>query len=234
MLWSVIQFPGSNCDSDCLHAISIIAGNKAQLVWHKETVLPNETKAVIVPGGFSYGDYLRAGCIAAHSPIMGAVREFADRGGLVLGICNGFQVLTEARLLPGALMQNRSLKFICKPVHLKLERADSSFTADYSKQNTSVLTMPVAHMDGNYVISEKDLVDLETNRQIVFRYCNANGEVTSQNNPNGSVSNIAGVCNKAGNVLGMMPHPERVVETMLGGSDGLGIFQSMIERVRNG
>lgn len=227
---AVIQFPGSNCDQDCLHAVRTLTGRPGTVVWHQDTALPVGTDLVILPGGFSYGDYLRAGAIGARSPIMAAVGRFARDGGFVLGICNGFQILTEAGLLPGALLRNRNLQFVCRSVHLRMERTDTPFTRAYAVRASGtppVVRMPIAHMDGCYHADAATLARLRNNGQIIFRYCDAHGEVTAAANPNGACDGIAGVCNEAGNVLGLMPHPERVVESALGGEDGRGIFQSV-------
>ena len=221
----ILVFPGSNCDQDCLHVIRRVLGVEAQAVWHKEEGLP-EVDLVIVPGGFSYGDYLRAGAIARFSPIMGAVSEFAAGGGLVLGICNGFQILAEAGLLPGVLMRNRSLQFICKEVFLRVENAELPFTRGY--RPGEVIRLPIAHAEGNFYASPNVLAEMKKNRQIVFRYCSAGGTLDEADNPNGSMEAIAGVCNAGGNVLGMMPHPERYSESALGGEQGLLLFRSLL------
>ena len=220
----VIQFPGSNCDHDCLHVVRSVLRQEAELVWHQETNLA-PYDALVLPGGFSYGDYLRAGSIARFSPVMQAVTAFARDGGLVLGICNGFQILAEAGLVPGALLRNRSLEFRCRWTHVRVESAASPFMAHY--QHGQVLLMPIAHGDGNYVADPETLSRMRDNGQIVLRYCNAAGAVTPAANPNGSVENIAGVCNEAGNVFALMPHPERCAEAALGSADGLGIWQAL-------
>ncbi|MGX7108400.1 phosphoribosylformylglycinamidine synthase subunit PurQ [Facklamia miroungae] len=217
MKFAVIQFPGSNCDLDAFHAIKDIMGQEVEYVSHKATSLDG-FDAVLVPGGFSFGDYLRCGAIASHSNVMQAVKEFAKQGKLVIGICNGFQILTEAGLLPGALIRNTSLKFISKKQALEVVNADSAFTNAY--EVGQVITIPIAHGEGNYVVSEEELKSLEENNQILFRYA---GE-----NPNGSIANIAGISNEEGNVMAMMPHPERAVESIINGTDGMGVFQSMI------
>lgn len=219
---AVVQFPGSNCEMDTVRAVSRVLGVTPSLVWHKERISP-QTDLVILPGGFSYGDYLRAGAIARFSPVMISVIEFARAGGLVLGICNGFQILLEAGLLPGAMLPNNCLKFVCKWVHLRTERSDLAFTRETKK----IIRLPVAHGLGNYFIDQNGLAQLEANRQIVFRYCDEKGEATEEANPNGSVANIAGIVNEAGNVLGMMPHPERAVAEELGGTEGAGLFSSV-------
>ena len=221
---SVIVFPGSNCDRDVAVSLHAVTGQWPQMVWHRDTELPN-SDLLVLPGGFSYGDYLRSGAMAAHSPIMREVIRKAQAGTPVLGICNGFQVLTEAGLLPGILMRNASLQFICKDVALKIERNDTLFSRNYKAGD--VVTIPVAHHDGNYFADEETLKRLEGDGQVAFRYCAADGTVSPQSNPNGSRNNIAGVYNDAGNVLGMMPHPERCADPALGGTDGLPLFESL-------
>ncbi len=225
----VIVFPGSNCDHDCDHVFRDVLGQSVRMVWHKETSLAG-LDGVILPGGFSYGDYLRTGAIARFSPVMGAVKEFAKDGGLVLGICNGFQILLEAGLLPGAMLRNRSLHFVCKDVYLKVENAATPFTG--SCKSGQVLKIPIAHADGNYYTDPVILAGLQANAQVVFRYCDRQGRVTPEANPNGSLDNIAGIRNAQGNVLGLMPHPERSAESVLGNEDGRIIFQSMIESLK--
>ena len=227
--WGVIVFPGSNCDKDALDAVGRICGQNAQLVWHKETDL-NDFNALVLPGGFSYGDYLRAGSIARFAPVMEKIMKFAHNGGLVIGICNGFQVLTETGLLPGALMRNRDLRFICREVYLRVERADTSFTSLYDVGQ--VLSIPIAHNEGSYYLPSDQLMELEANGQVVFRYCDATGKVTDSANPNGSINNIAGIINSSGNVLGMMPHPERRSDPLLGRPDGANLFRSVINSIR--
>ncbi len=224
MRFGIIVFPGSNCDHDCQYVTETLLGEPTHFIWHQETTLP-EIDALIVPGGFSYGDYLRAGAIARFSPIMDAVIDFAQKGGYVLGICNGFQILTEAGLLSGALLQNRSTKFICKWTALRVESNQTDFTRAYQAKQR--ISLPIAHADGNYFIDREHLAELETNNQIVFRYVDDSGEPSEKSNPNGSVNNIAGICNEAGNVLGMMPHPERAADPVLGGIDGIKLFQSL-------
>ena len=224
MRFGIIVFPGSNCDHDCRYITRDILGEPTTLIWHKETSLA-DVDVVVIPGGFSYGDYLRAGAIARFSPIMKAVVDFASNGGLTLGICNGFQILVEAGLLPGALLRNRSLKFLCKPVHVRVENNQSPFTSLYTPGEP--LSLPIAHAEGNYYVDDATLARLKERNQIVFRYCDEKGEVPAAANPNGSVWNIAGVSNEAGNVLGMMPHPERAADSILGGEDGLKLFQSL-------
>lgn len=225
MNFGIIVFPGSNCDHDCLHVITEVVGASAQLIWHKETDL-HGSDVLILPGGFSYGDYLRSGAMAAASPIMAAVKRFADSGGLVIGICNGFQILQEARLLPGALMRNASLRFVCRDVHVRVERTDTPFTL--ALREGEVLRIPIAHMDGNFFMDEEHLDELERHRQVVLRYCNARGKPVLASNPNGSMRAIAGVMNERGNVFGLMPHPERASESMLGNREGLGVFESIV------
>lgn len=226
--FSVLVFPGSNCDHDAYHAAKHVFGQDARFVWHKEDAL-GDTDVVIVPGGFSYGDYLRSGAIARFSPIMKDVVRFANEGGLVLGVCNGFQILCEAGLLPGALMRNASLRFACKDVHLRTENASTPFTNQ--AQDGQLLRVSIAHGDGNYTADEATLDRLEANHQVVFRYVDADGNPTPDANPNGSARNIAGIINEAGNVLGMMPHPERCVEAILGSDDGAVVFRSMLEHL---
>ncbi len=227
--FGVVIFPGSNCDADTHDAIETFAGAEGRYLWHKETRL-DDLDCVILPGGFSYGDYLRSGAIARFSPLMEAVRRFAAEGGLVMGICNGFQVLLEAGLLPGAMQQNEKLKFICRLVSLKVENDQTPFTRRY--RQGQVIQAPIAHHEGNYFIDEEGLAELEANGQVVLRYCDPEGEVTQEANPNGSLANIAGICNREGNVFGMMPHPERVCDALVGGTDGRGVFDSIIDSVR--
>lgn len=224
---AVIVFPGSNCDRDVAVALEAATGEKPVMQWHRDADLPEGLDLIVVPGGFSYGDYLRSGAIAAHSPVMGAVKERAAKGVRVLGICNGFQILTEARLLPGALMRNARLKYVCKDVHLKVETADSDFTRQY--QSGQVIRIPVAHHDGNYFADDETLKRLEGEGQVAFRYCGADGNVDAAANPNGSRNNIAGVYNQTRTVLGMMPHPERLAEALLGGTDGRPMFDGLVE-----
>jgi phosphoribosylformylglycinamidine synthase subunit PurQ / glutaminase len=225
MKLGVVTFPGSNCDYDCYKAVREVLGEEAVFLWHKEHDLQG-VDAVFLPGGFSYGDYLRAGAIAAHSPIMREVKAFAAGGGPVAGICNGFQILCEAGLLPGALVRNRSLKFRSRDVHLLVERSDTPFTSAY--EVGQVLKVPIAHGEGCYFAEPDVLDELEANGQVVFRYCDAEGLVSPAANPNGAARNIAGIVSAAGNVLGMMPHPERAVEGLLGSTDGLGLFRSVV------
>lgn len=218
-------FPGSNCDHDALHACGTVMGWGTVPVWHQERNLPEGTDLVFVPGGFSYGDYLRCGAIAALAPIMADVKRFAEQGGLVLGVCNGFQILCEAGLLPGALLRNESLRFIHKEVHLRTERTDLPFTRAFAPGQ--VIRVPIAHAEGNFTLDEDGLVELESRGGVVFRYCGPKGEVAPEFNPNGAENGIAGIVNAQGNVLGMMPHPERVVEPAQGGTDGLWLFRSL-------
>ena len=225
MNFAVLQFPASNCDQDAVHVLQNVLGHSARLLWHKETTL-GEVDAVLVPGGFSYGDYLRTGAIARFSPVMQAVKQFADNGGHVLGICNGFQILCEAHLLPGALVRNRSLQFRCETVHLKAATTDSPFTNQIPADK--VLRVPIAHGDGCYFADEETLTKMQAQRQILWQYCDANGALTDAANPNGSLLNIAGICNERGNVAGLMPHPERASEPLLGSADGRLIFESLI------
>jgi phosphoribosylformylglycinamidine synthase subunit PurQ / glutaminase len=226
MKFGVLVFPGSNCDHDAYHVIAEIAHQPVTFLWHDSEDLQG-VDAVLVPGGFAYGDYLRTGAIARFSPVMQAVKKFADRGGLVLGICNGFQILTESGLLPGALMRNAGLKYICKQVHLRTETTNSAFTNQLTKGQ--VLEIPIGHMEGNYFCTPEVLRQLEAEDRIAFRYATPTGETTREANPNGSLGNIAGILNEKRNVLGMMPHPDRSSETLLGSSDGWQVFSSMIE-----
>ncbi len=225
MKTSVIVFPGSNCDRDVAVSLKAVTGRPAQMVWHRETEVP-QSDLIVLPGGFSYGDYLRSGAMAAHSPIMKDVIKKANNGTPVLGICNGFQVLTEAGLLPGVLMRNASLKFICRDVTLKVERNDTLFTKNYKAGQ--VITIPIAHHDGNYYADDEMLARLEGEGQVAFRYCAADGSVSDESNPNGSRNNIAGIYNENGRVLGLMPHPERCDDPQLGGTDGKPLFESII------
>ncbi len=225
----VLVFPGSNCDHDCAHVLKDVLGQNATMVWHKESSLAG-LDAVILPGGFSYGDYLRTGAIARFSPVMQAVKQFAAEGKLVLGICNGFQILLEAGLLPGAMLRNKSLHFICRETYVKVENAATPFTN--ACKPGQVLKIPIAHADGNYYTDPVTLGGLQANAQITFRYCTVDGTVTPGSCPNGSLDNIAGLCNAEGNVLGMMPHPERCAEAMLGNEDGRLILASMVEGLK--
>ncbi|MBV8546037.1 MAG: phosphoribosylformylglycinamidine synthase subunit PurQ [Acidobacteria bacterium] len=224
MKFGVVVLPGSNCDHDAVHVVRDVLGAEVELLWHKETDLRG-ADCVIVPGGFSYGDYLRAGALAKFAPVMEPIRRHAAAGGMVFGICNGFQVLTEVGLLPGALMRNQHLRFLGRDVFLRVEETDTPFTCELERG--AVLRVPIAHGEGNYFADDSLLDDLERNRQVIFRYCDAEGRITHDANPNGSARNIAGICNAGRNVLGMMPHPERCAETLLGNTDGLGVFRSI-------
>lgn len=226
MKFGIVVFPGSNCDHDALYATSQNVKADASYIWHKDTAIPKGIDLIILPGGFSYGDYLRCGAIARFSPIMNEVYKFAQKGGYVLGICNGFQVLTEINLLPGTLLRNKSLHFICKDVFLKVVNKKTIFTS--STNGLDILRIPIAHGEGNYFAEKETIAELENNKQIVFKYCSSNGEIADEYNPNGSIENIAGICNKKGNVMGMMPHPERYSDNLLGCSNGTKIFNSII------
>jgi phosphoribosylformylglycinamidine synthase I len=230
MNFVVLQFPASNCDQDAVHVLRNVLGHSARLLWHKESSLGN-ADAVVIPGGFSYGDYLRTGAIARFSPIMQAVQSFAAQGGLVLGICNGFQILCEAGLLPGALIRNRSLQFRCEHIYLKTVSHDSPFTQQIP--SGKLLRVPIAHGEGCYFADEATLSKLRANDQILWRYVSAQGEPTEQSNPNGSLDNVAGICNEQRNVAGLMPHPERASEELLGSADGRLIFESLIHALQN-
>jgi phosphoribosylformylglycinamidine synthase I len=230
MNFAVLQFPASNCDQDAIHAIQHL-GHSARFVWHKEHSL-GDAHAVIVPGGFSYGDYLRCGAIARFSPVMQAVQAFAANGGLVLGICNGFQILCEAGLLPGALVRNRDLQFHCEHIYLRAATADSPFTGKIPAGQ--LLKVPIAHGEGCYFADEPTLARLQANHQVLWQYVNAQGELTDRANPNGSLLNIAGICNERRNIAGLMPHPERACEAILGSTDGAWIFRSMIASLETG
>ena len=225
---AVIRFPGSNCDQDCHYALQNVFGVQTDYVWHKDDSLSGYD-LVVLPGGFSYGDYLRCGAIARFSPIMKAVTDYANNGGLLIGICNGFQVLTESRLLPGALVRNRSLHFICENRPLRVEAVDNPFLN--SANVGDVLNIPIAHGEGNYTADEATLAELNRNGQVLLRYCEPNGEATPAGNPNGAAENIAGICNAARNVFGLMPHPERACEAALGSTDGTVIFQSILNHL---
>jgi phosphoribosylformylglycinamidine synthase len=221
----VVVFPGSNCDHDTYHVLKHVLGQDARFVWHKDAELSG-LDAVVLPGGFSYGDYLRTGAIARFSPVMSAVTEFARRGGPVLGICNGFQILQEAGLLPGAMLRNRGVKFLSQPVHVRVERSDTPATAGL--EPGTVLTMPIAHGDGNFYLPDEDLDRLEDEGRVVFRYSARDGRLEEAANPNGSARAIAGVCNEARNVVGLMPHPERASEPELGSADGRRILEALV------
>ncbi len=225
MRLGVVVFPGSNCDRDCVHVLRHVLGRDVVELWHGDPAIEG-VDAVVLPGGFAYGDYLRAGAVAATSPIMPAVRAFAASGGPVLGICNGFQVLLEAGMLPGAMLRNHVLKFQCKPVHIRVESTRTPFT--HGLREGQVLRMPIAHGEGNYFAPDPLLATIQESEQVAFRYCDAHGRVVSEANPNGSLNNIAGVCSPQGNVLGLMPHPERASEEVLGSTDGRMLFESLV------
>ncbi len=225
MKFGVVIFPGSNCDFDTVYALKDVLGQPTITLWHKDHDLRG-VDCVVLPGGFSYGDYLRSGAIARFSPLMQEVREFAARGGLVLGICNGFQVLLELNLLPGAMLRNKNLKFLCVHVYLRIENEKTRFTS--AGRKGQILRMPIAHFDGNYYAPPETLDAAEKNGQVVLRYCNKNGDLTEESNVNGSLHAIAGLVNKAGNVMGLMPHPERASELVLGSADGRTIFESLL------
>ena len=224
---AILVFPGINRERDMARALELVSGNKAAMVWHGDTSLPQGTDLVVVPGGFSYGDYLRCGAIAARSPIMDAVRDFAGKGGLVLGVCNGFQILCESGLLPGVLMRNAKLKFICKDVFLRVERNDTPFTQGYAQHQ--IIRVPVAHGEGNYEADDETVKLLEGEGRVLYRYCSDAGEVSDAFNINGAAHSIAGIVNARGNVLGMMPHPENHVEPIMGNTDGRGLFAGLVQ-----
>ena len=225
MRFGIVVFPGTNCDRDCWRVVKRVLNCDAEFVWHEERDV-SRFDCIILPGGFSYGDYLRVGAVARFSPVMESVRDFAEKGGLVIGICNGFQILVEAGLLPGALVRNKTTHFICKFVNLRVENADTPFTNQCKVGQ--VLRIPIAHNDGRFFCDEETLKRLERNGQIIFRYCTPEGEITEEANPNGSIENIAGIVNERGKVLGMMPHPERASEKLLGSEDGLLIWRSIL------
>jgi phosphoribosylformylglycinamidine synthase subunit PurQ / glutaminase len=231
MKFAVVVFPGSNCDHDAHYAATHVLGQQAELVWHKDTSLGG-ADAVILPGGFAHGDYLRTGAIARFSPIMGEVTRFAEAGGPVLGICNGFQVLLEAGLLPGAMLRNKSLKYQCEHIYVQVEQTDTPFTLACAPRQR--LHIPIAHGEGNYYAEPDVVATLERNRQVIFRYVTANGATVDEANPNGSVGNIAGICNERRNVVGLMPHPERACELAVGSADGLVLFESVVKAVTDG
>ena len=231
MKFAVVVFPGSNCDHDAYHAVTHVLGQDAAFVWHKDTSLGG-ADAVILPGGFAHGDYLRTGAIARFSPIMREVRRFAESGGPVLGVCNGFQVLLEAGLLPGAMLRNRSVQFRCEYVFVRVEQTDTPFTTGCRRGQ--VLKIPIAHGEGNYYAEPEIVEKLEKNGQVIFRYTTSAGEVSAEANPNGAVHNIAGLCNEGRNVVGLMPHPERACELSLGSSDGLVVLESVVKYVTQG
>ncbi|HEX6983131.1 MAG TPA: phosphoribosylformylglycinamidine synthase subunit PurQ [Balneolaceae bacterium] len=224
----VIVFPGSNCDHDAYHALAHVMNAQTRFIWHKDTNL-SDIDLLLIPGGFSYGDYLRTGAIARFSPIMQSVIEYAEKGGPVLGVCNGFQILLEAGLLPGAMLHNKELRFVCKQAYIRCETNSTLFTRNIAP--SKVLKVPVAHGEGNYFTDEDQLKKLQDNDQIVFRYCDADGSTTDEGNFNGSIDNIAGICNEKRNILGMMPHPERAVEKMIGSTDGKQIFESVLNEL---
>ena len=228
MKFGVVVFPGSNCDQDCVHVLQDVVRQPVAPLWHQETSLRG-CEAVVLPGGFSYGDYLRTGAIARFSPIMRSITKFAHDGGLVIGICNGFQILLESGLLPGAILRNTGLRFICRFVHLRVERTDTPFTNRF--RQGQVVRMPIAHNEGRYTVEAKTIKSVRS--QAVFRYCDADGRLTEAANPNGSIEAIAGLTNQAGNVMGMMPHPERAAESQLGSDDGRLVFESMLEAYAN-
>ncbi|MFH1645103.1 MAG: phosphoribosylformylglycinamidine synthase subunit PurQ [Candidatus Omnitrophota bacterium] len=229
MRFGVIVFPGSNCDQDCFYVVKDVLKERVKYIWHQETDLSG-LDCIILPGGFSYGDYLRTGAVARFSPVMNPLIDFAKKGGLVIGICNGFQILLESGLLPGAMLRNTNLHFICKYVNIKTEQIDTPFTNQC--RESQVLRIPIAHNEGNYYIDSDGLKQLQDNGQIAFRYCDEKGDVNVEANPNGAVDNIAGIVNKNKNVLGMMPHPERSAEDMLGSDDGFLIFKSIVETMK--
>ncbi len=226
---AVLVFPGINRERDMARALRLISGREPAMVWHAETALPQGTDLVVVPGGFSYGDYLRCGAIAARAPVMDAVRKFAAGGGLVLGVCNGFQILCESGLLPGILMRNAGLKFICHDVHLRVERSDTPFTRGYNAGQ--VIRVPVAHGEGNYAADADTIARLEGDGRVLYRYCSPTGEVGDTHNINGAAASIAGIVNERGNVLGMMPHPENHVEDIMGCTDGRGLFAGLVDHL---
>ncbi|MBI2486408.1 MAG: phosphoribosylformylglycinamidine synthase subunit PurQ [Deltaproteobacteria bacterium] len=223
--FGLVVFPGSNCDHDCYHVIKHMFKQECEFVWHEEKNL-DRFDSIILPGGFSYGDYLRTGAIARFSPVMKAVEKLASEGRPIMGICNGFQILVEAGLLPGALIKNSSLRFVCKWVNIRVENTNTPFT--HLMRRGDLLRIPIAHGEGNFFANQDDIRKLTENSQVVFKYCDEEGETTSQSNPNGSIENIAGICNSQGNILGMMPHPERCCEETIGGEDGKAIFESLI------
>jgi phosphoribosylformylglycinamidine synthase len=231
MKFAVVVFPGSNCDHDAYHVAKDVLGADAAFVWHKDTTLAG-ADVVVLPGGFAHGDYLRTGAIARFSPVMQEVKKFASAGGPVIGICNGFQVLTEAGLLPGAMLRNRSLQYQCEHVYVKVEQTDTPFTL--ACRPGQVLRIPIAHGEGNYYAEPDAIERLEKNRQVIFRYTDAAGVATENANPNGSLNNIAGLCNEARNVVGLMPHPERACELGLGSADGMILFESVVKAVSEG
>ena len=228
MTAAVIVFPGSNCDRDVAVVLKSVTGKTPEMIWHQENTLP-KCDLIVIPGGFSYGDYLRSGAMAAHSPIMKTIVKQARSGVPVLGICNGFQILTETGLLPGVLMRNSSLRFVCKDINIRVEKTNTVFSKGYIKEE--ILRIPIAHHDGNYFTDEETLKKIEDGAQIAFRYCDEKGDISQSSNPNGSVDNIAGIFNSDGNILGMMPHPERLADSFLGGTDGLPLFSALAEAI---
>ncbi|MBZ5694187.1 MAG: phosphoribosylformylglycinamidine synthase subunit PurQ [Acidobacteriia bacterium] len=229
MKFGVVQFPGSNCDDDAYHAIGAVIGQPVEFIWHQSEQVSG-FDAILLPGGFAFGDYLRTGAIARFSPVMKAVGRFARSGGIVLGVCNGFQILLEAGLLPGAMLRNKDLRFLCRQVHVRVENTDTPFTC--AARSGQILKIPIAHMEGNYFCDPATLAELERNKQVVFRYARPDGSVDEHDreaNPNGALAAIAGICNRERNVAGLMPHPERAVESALGSTDGLVILRSMVE-----
>ncbi len=229
-MFAIVVFPGSNCDHDCYHVIKHVCGADAGFVWHKETSLGKDVNVIVLPGGFSHGDYLRAGAIARFSPIMQAVSDFAAAGGPVIGICNGFQILLEAGLLPGAMLSNKNLKFICKDVYIKVKNTNTPFTS--TLREGQILKIPIAHAQGNYYADVQTIDKLKQHNSIAFTYCKSDGEENGDGNPNGSILNIAGITNSAGNVVGMMPHPERCSEEILSNTDGRAIFESALQYIK--
>jgi len=229
MRFGVLVFPGSNCDHDCYHVVKHVMGQDVDFIWHKEESFRVKYDGIIIPGGFSYGDYLRTGAIASYSPVMKALKDYAKGGGMVIGICNGFQILLEAGLLPGAMLRNESLKFICKDVYVRVESEKTPFTRCCN--TGQVLKLPIAHAEGNYFADADTLATLNAENQVILRYCDKDGKATPESNPNGSCENIAGICNRERNVMGLMPHPERCAEAVLGNTDGKNIFASMMSHV---
>lgn len=222
----IVVFPGSNCDHDCFYVFNDLLKQDVKFLWHKDTSI-GDVDLIVLPGGFSYGDYLRCGAIAKFSPIMKSVIDFANNGGIVIGICNGFQILCEAGLLPGVLLKNKSLKFICDNVYLKVENNSTIFTSEYKAGE--VIVIPIAHGDGQYFADPETISKIEKNRQVVFRYCSKDGEINEKSNPNGAINNIAGIVNERGNIFGLMPHPERASDPILGNTDGVRVFESIIK-----
>ncbi|WP_420263786.1 phosphoribosylformylglycinamidine synthase subunit PurQ [Candidatus Magnetominusculus dajiuhuensis] len=231
-MFAIVVFPGSNCDHDCYHVVRHVIGRPARFIWHKESGIDKDVKVVVLPGGFSHGDYLRAGALARFSPIIKAVTDFANDGGFVIGICNGFQILLESGLLPGAMLRNRALKFICKDVFVKVANPKKTPFASGYKEGR-VVRLPIAHAEGNYFASGSTVENIIKHNQIIFTYCDKDGNVSDEANPNGSLLNIAGISNKEGNVIGMMPHPERASEEILGNSDGRLLFESVVQYIES-